>query len=49
MTKSNKPNDKCTDRQLSPSDLRLQVQLLGIDPEQPTLEELGKLVREHRQ
>lgn len=34
---------------VSLNDLQAQVQLLGIDPEQPTLEELGELVREYRQ
>jgi hypothetical protein len=33
---------------ISLNDLRTRVQSLGVDPEQPTLEELGKLVREYR-
>jgi hypothetical protein len=56
MDKSNKPDDSdeqmlCEqhiDRQLSPNNLQLRVQLLGVDLEQPTLEELSELVREHR-
>lgn len=31
------------------NDLRTRVNSLGVDPEQPTIEELGELVREHRQ
>ncbi len=34
---------------ISLNDLQARVQLLGVDPDQPTLEELGELVREHRQ
>ena len=33
---------------VSLNDLRTRVQSLGEDPEQQTLEELGKLVREYR-
>jgi hypothetical protein len=33
---------------ISLNELRKQIHLLGVDPEQPTLEELGKLVREYR-
>ena len=33
---------------ISLNDLRTRVQSLGEDPEQQTLEELGKLVREYR-
>jgi hypothetical protein len=31
------------------NDLRSRVQSLGVDPDQPTLAELGELVREYRQ
>jgi hypothetical protein len=31
------------------NDLQTRVNSLGVDPEQPTLEELGELVREYRQ
>jgi len=31
------------------NDLRTRVNSLGVDPEQPTIEELGELVREYRQ
>jgi hypothetical protein len=34
---------------ISPNNLQSRVQSLGVDPEQPTLEELGELVREYRQ
>jgi hypothetical protein len=33
---------------ISLNELRKRIHLLGVDPEQPTLEELGKLVREYR-
>jgi CRISPR-associated endoribonuclease Cas6 len=36
-------------RRRQPRDLQSRVQSLGIDPEQPTLAELSKLVREYRQ
>jgi hypothetical protein len=32
---------------ISLNDLQEQVQLLGVDPDQPTLEELGELVHEN--
>jgi hypothetical protein len=56
MNQSNEPDDsdeqmlceRQIDRQISLNDLQLRVQLLGLDLEQPTLEELGKLIREHR-
>lgn len=31
------------------NDLQTRVNSLGVDPEQPTIEELGELVREYRQ
>jgi hypothetical protein len=34
---------------ISLNNLQSRVQSLGVDPEQPTLEELGELVREYRQ
>lgn len=34
---------------ISLSDIQSRVQSLGVDPEQPTLAELGELVREYRQ
>jgi hypothetical protein len=34
---------------VSLSDLQSRVQSVGVDPEQPTLAELGELVREYRQ
>jgi bifunctional DNA-binding transcriptional regulator/antitoxin component of YhaV-PrlF toxin-antitoxin module len=36
-------------KQKSISDLRSRVQSLGPDPNQPTLAELGEIVREYRQ
>jgi hypothetical protein len=36
-------------KQKSISDLRSRVQSLGLDPNQPTLAELGEIVREYRQ
>jgi CRISPR-associated endoribonuclease Cas6 len=36
-------------RRRQPRDLQSRVQSLGVDPEQPTLAELGELVREYRQ
>lgn len=36
-------------KQISISDLRSRVQSLGADPDQPTLAELGEIVREYRQ
>jgi hypothetical protein len=38
-----------TAKPVSLNDLRSRVQSLGVDPEQPTLTELGELVREYRQ
>lgn len=34
---------------ISLNELQSRVQSLGVDPEQPTLEELSELVREYRQ
>ncbi|WP_310483196.1 hypothetical protein [Chamaesiphon sp. VAR_48_metabat_403] len=34
---------------VSLNDVRSRIQSLRVDPEQPTLTELGELVREHRQ
>jgi hypothetical protein len=34
---------------ISLNDLQSRVQSLGVDPEQPTLEELSELIREYRQ
>jgi hypothetical protein len=34
---------------VSLNDLRSRVHSLGVDPEQPTLTELGELVRDYRQ
>lgn len=34
---------------ISLNDLPSRVHSLGVDPEQPTLEELGELIREYRQ
>ncbi len=34
---------------ISLNNLQARVHLLGVDPDQPTLEELDELVREHRQ
>lgn len=36
-------------RPISLADIRLRVNALGVDPEEPTLEELSQIVREVRQ